>query len=58
MLVDQNPDGKTIDGGRGRVCNTQRGGGQVTAANKGAITLDIPGDLAYIRQTDGTTENR
>ena len=58
MLADQNPDSTTIDGGRGGVCNTQRGCGKVTSANKGASALVLPGDLAYSRQMDGTTDNR
>ena len=58
MLINQNLDGTTIDGGRGGVCNTQRGDGQGAAANKGATALDLPGELASSIQTDGTTENR
>ena len=43
MLADQTPYGTTVDGGRGGVCNTQRGGGQGAEANKGASALDLPG---------------
>ena len=57
-MVNQTPDGTNIDGGRGGVCNTQRGCGKGAEANKGASDLDIPGELAPSIHTDGTTENR
>ena len=49
MLPNQTPDGTTIYGGRGRVCNTQGGGGQGAAANEGVSALDFPGYLAANR---------
>ena len=58
MMANQNPDGTNIDGGRGGVCKTQRGGGQGVESNKGASALDIPGELVPSIQTDGNTENR
>ena len=58
MLANKTPDGTTIDGGRGGVCNTKMGGGQDVAANEAASVLDIPGDLASSRQTYSTKENR
>ena len=58
IQADQNPEGATIDKGRGGVCNTQRGCGQGAAANEGTGALDLPGDLVSSRQTDGATDNR
>ena len=49
ILGNQTPDGTTIDVGRGGFCNTQRGGGQGAAANKGASALGFPADLAPSR---------
>ena len=58
MIADQTSDVTTIDGGRGGVCNTKMGGVQGAASNEGASALDLPGDLAPSRYTDGTTESR
>ena len=58
MLSDQTLDGTTIGRGRGGVCNTQRIGGEDSAAKERANVLDISGDLASSRQTNVTTENR
>ena len=54
-MAEQTPDGMTIDGGRGSVCNPQKGGGQGSEANKSASALNIPGELAPRRQTDRNT---
>ena len=58
MMDNQTPDVTNIDGGRGGVYNTKRGGGKGAEANKGASALDIPGELAPSIHTDGNTENR
>ena len=58
IQADQNPEGTTIDKGRGGVCNTQRGCGQGAAANEGASAPDLPGDLALIIKTNGTIYSR